>query len=139
METTDILKEIQSFKMSVMAESKTLFAETIANSVNAIIVSTEGTILYSTPNLNNLFGYLEGELDGHNILDIMPEEFRERHKEHLAHFWEHPKNRNMGESTKGLTFQGQHKYDGVFPLAIELHPKILAGQKVVVAIVLKKP
>lgn len=131
----DIMKEITDFKSSAMSLGANIFAITIADCVNALIVDMEdGTILFSTPGVNSLFGYMKDELDGKNITDLMPQRFRSVHGAHLAKFSDSPTIRSMGE--REMKIFGQKRDGGEFPIRIGLHPKVVAGKRCAVATIL---
>jgi len=132
----EIEKEIRELKVLAMRNAKPIFDEQITRCVSAIIVDlSDGTILYSTPPSNDLFGYVNGGLDGKNITDLMPERFRVKHKGHLAHFAHAPKIRQMGESEMAL--YGLHTDGSEFKIEISLYPTEIINTRCAVATILK--
>src|SRR5579863_1874674 len=99
----ELMKEIAFLKVQSMKNAKPVFDEKITQFVAAIIVDLQdGTILYSTPPVNEMFGYINGGVEGRNITDLMPERYRSAHGGHLKHFAHNPKPRQMGESQMDL-------------------------------------
>jgi len=132
----ELLQQIKELKVLAMKNAKPLFDEQITRCVCAIIVDlSNGTILYSTQPVNVLFGYVNGGLDGKNIVDLMPERFRGRHGQHLATFAHNPKIRQMGESEMGL--YGLHKDGSEFRLEISLYPTEIINTRCAVATIIK--
>jgi PAS domain S-box-containing protein len=63
---------------------------TIAESVSDAIVTTDeqGTIVYSNPAMERIFGYSPDELVGKDLTFLVPERFREAHKRGLSRYVE---------------------------------------------------
>lgn len=132
----DIQKAILDFRTQAVKDSgDNIFATTILECVNALIVDMgDGLILFSTPGVNTLFGYLKGELDGKNIIDLMPDRFRGNHGDHLKKFSDNPTPRAMGESKMKLI--GIKRNLDEFPIRIGLHPTMVGRKRVAVATIL---
>lgn len=96
---------------------------------------SDGIILHSTPRANELFGYINGELDGKNIKDLMPVRFRSGHDKHLQYFKENPTSRPMGHAS--MTLVGLNKEGKEFPIEISLEPVNLIGKELAIATILK--
>lgn len=130
------MEEIAKLKVLAMKNAKPVFDEKITQCVAAIIVDlADGTILYSTPPVNELFGYFNGGLDGKNITDLMPARFRAAHGNHLQHFAHNPKPRQMGEASMdlfGMSAKGEE-----FKIEISLYPTEIINKRCAVATILK--
>lgn len=130
-----IMAEIYKFKAQAIGLGENIFAITITDCVNALVVDMEtGTILFSTPGVNNLFGYLKDELDGKNITDLMPVRFRDKHGAHLMKFSDTPTIRSMGE--RGMKIFGMRRDTTEFAIRIGLHPRVLAGKRCAIATII---
>ena len=134
--TQELIREVAELKIQALRNAKPLFDEQITRCVSAIIVDMEdGAILYSTPPVNELFGYTNGGLDGKNIVTLMPERFRKAHGGHLTNFKHNPKVRQMGEASMGLF--GIHTDGSEFKIEISLYPTEIINRKCVVATIIK--
>lgn len=132
----DLIQEVEELKRAAWRNAKPIFDEQITRCVAALIVDlSDGSILYSTPPVNEMFGYLNGGLDGRNITDLMPERFRKAHAGHLRNFSHSPRPRQMGEAAMDLFGLSQ---DGTeFKIEISLYPTEIINKKAVVATVIK--
>lgn len=134
--TDELIKEIAFLKVQSMKNAKPVFDERITQCVAAIIVDlSDGTILYSTPPVNAMFGYINGGIDSKNITDLMPERFRAAHGGHLKHFAHNPKPRQMGESQMDLF--GITKDGTEFKIEISLYPTEIINKRCAVATIIK--
>ena len=130
--TEELKKQISELKVLSMRNYKALFDEHIARCVAAIVVDlADGLILHSTPPANQLFEYVNGEIDGKNIQDLMPERFRKQNGKHLLAYSDAPKHRSMGEGQMNL--YGITKNNREFPIEISLYPSEIVGKRVVIA------
>jgi PAS domain S-box-containing protein len=89
--------------------------ESLAEGV--VIIDSHGTILLVNNRAEEMFGYSKKELVGlpHGIL--LPERLREIHEGHVAHFFEEPTIRPMGQL---LDLVGRRKDGGEIPVEISL-------------------
>lgn len=132
MTNEEIIAEIQSLK----AQAGTRRAnDIIADCTPAMIVSLEtGVILYATPALDELFGYLEGYLPGKNIEVMLPPRFHAIHRTHFENYRAKPSKRVMG--TQGMQLRGQRKDGAEFKIEISLYPRMYEDRECVIAVVL---
>lgn len=87
-----------------------------------LFVDREGRILRANAQLEEVFQYGEGELDGQSIEVLIPARFHTRHKKHVEDFFAHPRQRPMGTQ---FEIYGRRKDGGEFPADISLsHLKI---------------
>src|SRR5215831_13229701 len=114
-------------------ESKSLNAdfvrllEALANGV--VIADQAGTIVYSNPFLERIFGYEAGELAGKSVEMLMPAALRQLHARHRAHYNSSPETRLMGA---GRDLLARRKDGSVIPVEVGLSPmKTPEGLRVV--------
>lgn len=113
-----------------------LYKEVIAACTPSILVRvSDGTILDSSSVVAQQFGYLDDELIGKTIFDLMPERFREPHKKHLGHYTQDPHVRSMGDAKMELF--GVTKKGVEMPIEIILVPTWRLGYLAVVATILR--
>lgn len=117
----DIKNKLATLKLALVHGDKNIFFEKIQDQAPCIIVEmNSGLIVYATKRINDVFGYIHNELEGKNIVDLMPERYRERHDTHLKSYVQNPKYRNMG--SHGMTLKGVKKNEVEFDLKISLEP-----------------
>lgn len=133
----DLLKQINDLKLELQGVKTESIADIIASCVPAIVVNIEtNVIVYSTSLADNLFGYMEGELQSKSINELIPERFHINHNQHVNNYAKAPVPRNMGQREMELV--GKMR-DGVeFNLEISLHPRAIGGKRYVIATILKK-
>ncbi|MHB8788831.1 MAG: GAF domain-containing sensor histidine kinase [Desulfobulbaceae bacterium] len=83
-----------------------------------LFVDRQGNILRVNAQMENVFRYKQGELDGRNIEILIPSRFHARHKEHLRNFFSHPRQRPMGSQ---FEIYGRRKDGEEFPADISLN------------------
>lgn len=81
--------------------------------VAIVAVDGQGRILYTNHKLDELFGYIEGELIGEPLERLLPDRFRSVHIQHRAGFERHPHNRPMGT---GMDLAAQRKDGSEFAI-----------------------
>ncbi|MEW6219456.1 MAG: PAS domain S-box protein [Thermodesulfobacteriota bacterium] len=82
-----------------------------------VFVNREGQIIEVNAQLERLFGYEPGELDGRPLEMLVPAQYRVRHAQHVAGFFTNPRQRPMGSSFEiyGVKKDGQE-----FPADVSL-------------------
>jgi PAS domain S-box-containing protein len=97
-----------------------------------VVVNREGRIVQVNKQAERTFGYTREELlsADHDIL--LPERFREKHREHRRGFISEPRVRPMGT---GLELYGRKKNGEEFPVDISLGPLQMKNDIVVLAVV----
>ncbi|HLI05612.1 MAG TPA: PAS domain S-box protein [Ktedonobacteraceae bacterium] len=89
-----------------------------------VVVDSTGTIVVVNAQLEELFGYSHGELEGQPLEVLLPARFREMHVGHRNRYVAAPRTRPMGA---GLQLFGLRK-DGIeFPVDISLRPLSVEG------------
>ena len=96
------------------------FRQLLEAAPDAILqVDEEGRIILMNRVTEEMFGYTREELMGQPIEILIPEELRNAHVGHRAHYRTRPSTRVMGT---GLTLQGLRKDRSRFPVEISLSP-----------------
>lgn len=99
----------------------------IAQAVNAIAVDLDnGIIVLVTPPAEVLFGYEPGELKGHAVHDLVPEDVREQHERWFEQYSRSPTNRTMG--SRGAVLRGRRKDGTEFAAEVGLAGPIDLGE-----------
>ncbi len=98
-----------------------------------IMVNAEGNIVLINSEIEKMFGYQRDEILGHEIGQLIPERFREKHPAYRQSYFENPQNRAMGA---GRDLFGRRKDGTEFPVEIGLNPLVLdEGTYVLAAVV----
>ena len=84
-----------------------------------VIIDASGHILLVNAQTETLFGYERAELMGAPVEILLPERYRERHREHRDEFLAAPRVRPMG---MGIDLHALHKNGEEFPVEISLSP-----------------
>lgn len=83
---------------AAVAEVGSLNFEIIENAPDAmILVSAEGIVQSGNGAARELFGYEGRQMEGISLLKLIPERYRERHREHREEYVQDPRRRSMGE------------------------------------------
>lgn len=100
------------------AESR--FRQAIESSPNGILmVNSAGLITLANAEACRQFGRSRDELESEQIEILVPERFREGHRQHLQNYFAAPYHRSIGD---GRDFLAQHKDGSEFPVEIGLGP-----------------
>ena len=110
--------------------SEKRFREFMESAPDAMIIANEeGNIIYSNLQAHKLFGYSKKELITINVEELIPENYREIHKEFRHEYMKSPKLRMMGS---GMELKGLKKDGKEFPIEISLSP-IMTEQELLVS------
>ncbi len=85
--------------------------------IGILVADAKGVIKMANPFSEEVFGYENGELNGKQIEDLLPEELRSFHKKHREAYRNKPKQRKMGGN---LELVGRRKDGSLFPVEISL-------------------
>lgn len=112
-------------------ESEALFKSMFQYSPDAVVaVNEEGNITLVNWQAQQLFGYSLDEMIGKPVESLMPGEFHERHRKHVAAYLKNPHVRPMGVN---LSLFGRRKDGSFFPADINLGPVVTTQGKMVIA------
>lgn len=98
-----------------------------------IVIGQDGKILRINKQAEKLFGYSGNELLNSPVEILLPERFRERHREYRGKYMSEPHIRPMGT---GLELYGKRKDGSEFSVDIALGP-LKAGEDIVVMAVIR--
>jgi PAS domain S-box-containing protein len=101
-------------KCSAAGESEALLRAILSTAVEGIItIDAHGLIESMNPAAEQMFGYLESELQGENVSVLMPTPWREEHDQYLANYLQTGKRNIIGI---GRMVRGQRKDGTAFPV-----------------------
>lgn len=124
---------IKNQKNPGLGMSREGFREILEASSDAIIIAGEdGCILFWNHASERMFGYTSEEASLIKIIDLMPEEYHERHKEGFGKFIKTGKGRIMGGA---VIVKAKRKDAAVFPVELSLAGHKSGGRWAVAAII----
>jgi PAS domain S-box-containing protein len=92
-------------------------------------------IVHATPGAERLFGYVTDEMVGRDLVDLVPEELRANHVDHVKGFSHGMQTRSMGRRDSVL--YGRERDGATFPVEISLFPRQFRKRKLVLANVVR--
>ncbi len=105
-----------------------------SNLVDGVInIDEHGLIQWVNPAVQQIFGYRPGELIGHNIKMLMPEQHREAHDGYIQHYLSTGESKIIGRAQR-LVF-GRRKDGAQFPMELGVSENVMAGQRQFVGVV----
>lgn len=132
----EIARELQNIRLEIAGIKPEAIESIIASSVAALVVDMQTRkIIHSTPLADSLFGYIQGELTGKNLNDLIPTRFHLKHDTHVNNYSQNPEQKVMGE--RNMQLLGKHKDGREIKVEISLHPRAFAGKRFVIATILK--
>jgi PAS domain S-box-containing protein len=105
--------------------------EAAANAI--VIVNAQGEIVMVNAQAEMYFGYKREELIGQTIESLVPERFRDQHRNHRAGFLYQPQARQLGT---GRNLIGLRKDGSEFPVEIGLTPITTEGETLFLATII---
>jgi PAS domain S-box-containing protein len=132
----NIKNRLAELKLKLVHGDKNIFLEKIQEQAPCIITEmSTGLIIFASKRVNDIFGYIYNELEGKEVEDLMPMEYRLRHSANLQNYSKFPKYRNMGK--EGMTLKGQRKDQTEFDIKIALEPFYEDGEGFVLATIME--
>jgi PAS domain S-box-containing protein len=111
----------------------TRFASLLEAAPDAMVcVDTSGRIVMVNAQVGALFGYGRDELLGAPLETLIPEDLRNRHRQHRDGFFHHPEPRAMGA---GLSLQARRRDGSTFPVEVSLAADFGNGDSLAIAAV----
>ncbi len=92
-------------------------------------------VLYATPGAENIFGYMPDEMSGLDLVELVPEEFKDVHPAHVQTFDRNAIPRSMGKRDRPLS--GRQRDGQTFPVEIGLFPRKFKSLRVCLANVVR--
>lgn len=128
----DLQREIEdALTRAVLTAPKDVFFEKALERMACLITDMDsGEILWTTPANASLFGYLRGELVGHEVEILVPPEIRDHHRVHRRNFRDSPENFRACYVVEGIRKNGTR-----FECAITLDKLVISRRFVVMAMV----
>lgn len=108
--------------------------QTILNTVVDGIISTDsnGTIMTFNTSAERIFGYKAVEVIGKNVDELIPQQFRDSHKNHIKEYPRTNQKRIIGNVREVV---GRHKNSTTFPMDIALGTAQIGARTVFTAVV----
>jgi len=98
--------------------SQDTFRQIFQSSAEGIImVDKDGTIILANPVAEKMFEYEEGGLSNLHLSNLLPEQYKAKHAEHRAKFFQNPEPRRMGV---GRDLLAARKSGSHFPVEVSL-------------------
>lgn len=107
-----------------------------ADQVGFVLVDAETQkIVHATPGAERLFGYVTDEMVGRDLVDLVPEDLRRVHVDHVKGFARSMQMRSMGR--RDTVLYGRERDGSTFPVEISLFPRQFRKRKLVLANVVR--
>jgi|SRR6185503_8340903 PAS domain S-box-containing protein len=132
----EVRNRLADLKLKLVHGDRNIFMEKIQEQAPCIVTEmATGLIIFASKRVNDIFGYIHNELEGKEVEDLMPPEYRVRHSANLANYSKFPKYRNMG--SEGMTLKGMRKDKSEFDIKIALEPFYEDGVGFVLATIME--
>ncbi len=93
-----------------------------ADRVGFVLVNMDSqNVLFATPGAEAIFGYMPDEMVGLSLIELVPDEFKDVHPQHVANFNQDPIPRSMGRRDRPL--RGKQRDGRTFSVEIGLFPR----------------
>ncbi len=120
----DITKQKQAER--ARHESEERFRALAQSSLDALITTNmHGQILFVNHAAESMFGYTTDEIQRHNIIDLMPEDYRKRQERAMARFRETGQHKLANQI---VAFEGLHKSGHRFPIEMAIYAWEAGGE-----------
>lgn len=107
-----------------------------ADRVGFVLVDMETQkVLFATPGAEAIFGYMPDEMVGLNLINLVPDEFKDAHPRHVDSFNANPTPRSMGRRDKPL--RGKQRDGRTFSVEIGLFPRKFRNMRLCLANVVR--
>lgn len=88
-------------------------------------------ILFATQGAEEIFGFMRDEMIGLDLVQIVPDEYKEVHPQHVSGFNDSPRARSMGKTDRPLF--GKERDGATFPVEIGLFPRKFKNRRLCLA------
>lgn len=92
-------------------------------------------VLFATPGAEAIFGYMPDEMIGMDLIDLVPDDFKSIHPQHVESFNSNPTPRSMGRRDKPL--RGKQRDGKTFSVEIGLFPRKFRNMRLCLANVVR--
>lgn len=92
-------------------------------------------ILFATTGAEEIFKYMPDEMTGKELVDLVPDSYKQVHPQHVQGFNHSPRQRSMGKSESPL--YGRERDGKTFPAEIGLFPRQFGQLRICVANVVR--
>lgn len=107
-----------------------------ADRVGFVLVDMDSQkVLVATPGAEAIFGYMPDEMVGLNLVELVPDEFKTVHPQHVEGFNANPVDRSMGRRDKPL--RGRQRDGKTFSVEIGLFPRKFRNMRLCLANVVR--
>lgn len=93
-----------------------------------LVIDQKGIVCISNDSAQKVLGYTKDALLGQPFDILIPNDLRQQHRAHTAHYFEKPKVRSMNENQRFLAL---HKDGHTLPVMVNLSPLMLDGKNYV--------
>lgn len=110
-----------------LKESEIKYRQIHSTAFDAILIADRhDRLVECNPSARKMFGYETGEMVGLGVKELMPEKYREKHIEKVAHFLETGVSTSMN---RVLEMEGLKRDGTLFPIEIVLNTFIISGER----------
>src|ERR1043165_4387528 len=107
-----------------------------ADRVGFVLVDMDSQkVLFATPGAEAIFGYMPDEMVGLDLLDLVPDEFKDVHPQHVSNFNQDPIPRSMGRRDRPL--RGKQRDGKTFSVELGLFPRKFRNMRLCLANVVR--
>lgn len=133
-ELGDVAHSFNAIAEELMRVSSHMSA-VVNHAVDGIItIDQHGGVKSFNPAAEHMFGYIQSEVIGRDITMLMPEQYRQRHKAGLQHYWQTQQGRVVGTSDS-IEVQGLKKDGSEFPMELSINTMFIDEQQMFIGMV----